>query len=265
MRDEAKKVDANVGFLGAGGIASALAKGLCGSGRFAGKIFMYNPTASKVAALKNLYPEKIFAAASNQEVLDNSGVVIPAVLPGVLRQIAPSLKFRSELEVIHIATDIKLSEAASWYAPSRGVARAVPLPFASMRIGPLVLYGGGSLTREVFSLLGVIVDAPTEKDLEVMAAITGMMVSYHALAGETAKWGASKGAEFPGVLRYVTLMNEALSALMREECSGDVDAFLADNTTPRGMNELGLKMTREGGVYATWLEALGKIGARYGL
>jgi pyrroline-5-carboxylate reductase len=258
-------LNTTLGFIGAGGIASALARGFCTSENFSGKIFMHNRSSEKILAMKRLFPDRIFVAESNQELIDKSEVIFPAVLPDVLRKIASELKFSPENRVVHIAAGIKLSDTISWFAPAQSVVRAVPLPFAERRIGPIVLFGSDPEISKLLSLIGSVVEVSTEKTLEVLAAITGMMVSYYALAGETIKWGMSKGVFFDDALQYTTSMNEALSVMMRNECDADIEAFLVKNTTPNGMNELGLKIIRESDAYASWKNALEEIGKRYGL
>jgi pyrroline-5-carboxylate reductase len=259
------KIDTAVGFLGCGGIASALTEGLCGASDFTGRIFVFNRNPAKAEALEALCPDKVKAVRSNQDVVDAAEVIFPALVPDVLRQVAPSLRIRPENRIVHIAAGIKLAEARSWFEPAASIVRCVPLPFAARRMGPVVLYGEDAKCESLLALLGSVVKVGTEKDLEILAAITGMMVSYYALVGETVRWGMSKGIDFKSALDYTTLMNEALSVLMRNDCTEDIEPFLLKHTTPNGMNELGLRIMRGSGAYAAWTEALEQIGRRYGL
>ena len=147
----------NIGFMGTGGIATALAKGFCSSDGFDGVIWVFDRNEYKMDALKKLYPDKIAVAQSNQEVIDNAKVIFPTLLPAVLRDVAPTLKFSSENHVIHLAAGIKIEEAEPWFVPSASIVRTVPLPFASRRMGPLVYFGNDPLSEELLSLLGVVV------------------------------------------------------------------------------------------------------------
>ncbi len=128
-----------------------------------------------------------------------------------------------------------------------------------------MLYGDDVKSKALLGLLGSVLKVSTEKDLEILAAITGMMVSYYASVGETVKWGMSKGIDFQSVLQYTTFMNEALSTLMRNDCTENIETFLLENTTPCGMNELGLKIMRDSNAYKPWVEALEQIGKHYKL
>ncbi|ANZ44384.1 NAD(P)-binding domain-containing protein [Cloacibacillus porcorum] len=258
-------VNDKVGFIGTGGIATALAKGFCSSSDFQGKVFVFDINEARTAALKALYPEKIIVASSNQELVDNADIVFPTLLPTVLEKVAPGINFRRENHIIHIAAGTKIAKAAPWFAPSESVVRAVPLPFAARRIGPVVLFGDDKVSYDLLSLLGAVVKVNTEKDLEVLAAVTGIMVPYYGLVGEVVRWCMTKGLDFKSALNYTTYMNEALSTLMRQECTEDIEAFMLENTTPNGMNELGWNEMKATDGYKPWRDSLEKIGRHYDL
>jgi pyrroline-5-carboxylate reductase len=260
-----KKMNSRVGFIGAGGIAAALAKGLCGSEDFEGKVYVHDIDTTRAEALRNCCPDSVIVADSNQQVIDSAEFVFPALLPHVLEQVAPSLAFRGENRIIHIAAGIKLSNAAPWFAPAKSIVRAVPLPFASERIGPVFLYEKKKKSGELLSLLGSVVKMKTERELEVLAVVTGLMASYYGLIGEIVKWCASRDMEIQSSLEYTNRMCEALSQHMRSGCTEDLEGFIMEHTTPMGTNELALNMLREKGAYSHWIEALDKIGERYGV
>lgn len=256
----------NIGFLGTGGIASAMARGIAVSPRFCGKIFLsVHKNRSRAHEIKELYPDKITITESNQELLDNSEIIFPAVLPNVLENIASKLKFKKTHKIIHIAAGTKISKAAPWYAPASVIVRAVPLPFSSMNMGPVVIYGDDADCEETISILGSPVKVHSERDLEILASVTGLMVPYYGLVGEILGWCMGKGLDFRSSADYVCCMNEALSAFMRNECTCDIDSFMKENTTPGGTNEMALRIIKEKNAYAPWSQALEEIGKRYGL
>ncbi|MEG1911260.1 MAG: NAD(P)-binding domain-containing protein [Cloacibacillus sp.] len=258
-------VNVKIGFIGTGGIATALAKGFCTAPEFEGKVYVFDINKERTDCLKKLYPDKIIVAASNQELVNNVDVVFPTLLPMVLEKVAPEINFRKANHVIHIAAGTKISKAAPWFAPAQSVVRAVPLPFAARKIGPVVLFGDDELSREVLALLGTIVKVKSEKDLEVLAAVTGVMVPYYGLVGEIVRWCMTKDLDFKSALDYTSYMNEALSTLMREDCTEDIEAFMLENTTPGGMNELGWDEMKATDGYGPWRSALEKIGKHYDL
>ena len=254
---------ARVGFIGTGGIAAALVRGLCGSERFNGKIYVHDIDASKTEALHNCYPDFVIVADSNQQLINSVEFVFPALLPKVLEQVVPQLTFREENRIIHIAAGIKLLKAEPWFTPSKSVVRAVPLPFAGKRIGPVILYGGDEKSLELLSLIGSVVNVKTERELEVLAVVTGLMAPYYNLMGEIVRWCVSRNMKFQDALEYTNRMCEALSQLMRCDCSEDMEGFLMEHITPMGTNELALNMLKEDKAYEPWIAALDKIGERY--
>lgn len=258
-------LNTTIGFMGTGGIATALAKGFCSSPDFLGKVYLFDINPERPVAVQKLYPEKVIVAKSNQDLVDNAEVVFPTLLPNVLEKIAPDIKFRTTNHIIHIAAGTKVSKATPWFLPAQSIVRAVPLPFAARRIGPVVLFGDDQLSEELLSLLGEVVKVRTEKDLEILAAVTGVMVPYYGLLGEIVRWCMTKDLDFKSALDYTTYMSEALSTLMREDCTEDIEAFMLENTTPGGMNELGWDEMKESSAYTPWKIALEKIGKHYDL
>jgi pyrroline-5-carboxylate reductase len=259
-------ISENVGFIGSGGIATAMARGLLKAPGFTGSIYLsVHKNAARAEAVQALAPERVVLTGSNQEIIDKTIFVVPALLPKVLEEVAPKLKFRRENHIIHITAFWKLAAVASWYAPACGLVRSVPLPFSADRMGPVVVYGDDEEGVALLSQIGSVVRVKTEKDLETLAALTGMMDAYYGAVAEMVGWCETKGMDFQSALDYATEMNEALSVHMRRNCTEDVETFLRENATPGGTNELGLKTLREAQAYKPWSEALEKIGKRYGI
>lgn len=260
------KTDVSVGFIGTGGIAAAIVQGLCGAEGFKGKIFLSVHKSRMIAeTLRSLAPERVYITESNQEIIDKAEVIFPTLLPGMLTGIVSELRFREENHIIHVAAGMKLAEVSPLFAPAKSIIRAVPLPFASKRIGPVVFCGEDGLSCGLLSLLGLPVAADTERELEVLASVTGIMVSYYGLVAKIVEWCCQKKMGFQNALDYTCSMNEALSALMRQECGEDVEKFMLANTTPKGMNELALNIMRSTGAYEPWFKALEEVGKHYGL
>lgn len=254
----------NVGFIGTGGIASAMAKGFCTSPRFKGKVLLSvhrNP--QRAERLKAQFPDKVEIHRSNQEIADGALIVAPCILPAKLKEVVTAVRFRKEHRIIHLAAGTSLALAKKYCAPAEHVVRTVPMPFSSMRMGPLVFYGDDPLLEDVLGCIGTVLKVKEEKDLSILAAVTGLMVPYYQLVATIAEWCGGKGMDEKTAADFTCLMHEALAVLMRSECDGDFEAFMDENTTPGGTNEMALSMLKEAGVYEPWKIALEKIGKRY--
>ena len=257
-------VNSTLGFVGTGGITSFLVRGLCSAPDFTGRINLsVHKNREKADRLKELFPERIDIFTSNQETADRSDIVFVAVLPQQHEEVVKRIAFRPEQRVVHITGGVKLEKSLPWYAPAHSAVRAIPLPFAARRKGPVLFYGEDALSLALFEMIGDVVKVGSERDLEVLGPVTGMMVPYYALIAEYVKWGESKGLDFRTALDYVCYMNGALSDFMRTDCTEDVERFLEENSTPGGVNELGLRLMRGRDGYAPWSETLDALYERY--
>ena len=241
-----------------------MVRGFCVSPEFTGKINLsVHKHREKAEALKALFPERVSIYESNQAAADGSDVVFICVLPQQHEAAVRALSFRADQRVMHITGGVKLADSLALYAPAKSAARAIPLPFAALRTGPLLFYGEDDMLAQLMSLIGALVRVKSECELEILGPVTGMMVPYYALLGESVRWAMDKGLSFRTALDYSSIMNETLSSFMRTDCGEDVESFLTENSTPGGVNELGLKLLRERGFYGQWREVLEAVYERY--
>lgn len=257
-------ISGSVGFIGTGGISSFIARGLLSSPEFTGHVYLtVHKNREKADALKALAPERVTICASNQEAADASDLLFIAVLPSQHDDVVKALRFSSRNHIIHITGGAKLEKSMPLYAAAASVVRAIPLPFAARRKGPILYYGNDDLSKALLSLLGSVITLESERGFEILGPITGMMVPYYALIAEYVKWGEAQGLDFRTAMDYTCRMNETLSDFMRTDCGEDIEKFLTDNSTPGGVNELGLRMLRGGNAYDPWRGTLDALYVRY--
>ncbi len=257
-------LSASVGFIGTGGISSFIARGLLGSPDFTGDIFVtVHKNRAKAEALKALSPERVTICESNQAAADASDILFIAVLPQQHEEVVKNIKFSARNHIIHITGGAKLEKSMPLYADAASAVRSIPLPFAARRKGPVLYYGTDPLSRSLLEMLGSVVEVRDERDFEILGPITGMMVPYYALLAQYVKWGEQRGLDFRTALDYAGYMNEALSDFMRTDCTEDIEHFLTENSTPGGVNELGLRLLREENAYEPWSRTLDALYERY--
>ena len=259
-------MNVNVGFIGCGTLGGSIATGLAKAPEFKGKIILSDPfNRANIDRLYSLYPEKVLPVDSHEELLKQAEIIFPAVLPTLLPDIMSGLTFTERHKVIHVAAGIDLAEGRKYYGNAGKVLRAVPLPFASRRMGPMVLFGDDEDCQKLFSLFGTLINVPTEKDLEVLAVHTALMVPYYAVINEVVKWSMKKGMPFEKARDYICSMNSALSSLMVEDDIRDIEAYMASISTAGGTNEEAHRILNESEAYSPWHTAMESVGKRYGL
>lgn len=239
-----------LGFIGAGSIADKMVRGFLLAPEFTGNIVLWVHKNTKYAdALKALAPERIIISYNAQEIIDKSDAVFIAVLPTVLHEALSVLKFTGKNHVISIVGGSRIAETMECYKGAASICRAIPLPFCARRIGPVLLYGKDELSHKIMSLIGKVVTLSDQNEFDILGPITGMMVPYFAFVAEYAQWAQKHGMSCKTALDYTCYMNSALSDFMQTDCTEDFEAFLTENATPGGVNELGLKVLREKGTY----------------
>jgi pyrroline-5-carboxylate reductase len=242
-----------VGFIGAGNMAAALARGwgdpvLCtdsGSGR-------------AQALAEELGGE---AAGSNAEVASNADVIIlahkPAQLEAVAREAGPAAR-----AVVSLLARVTVEELRAAY-PDTPVVRVQPNTPAEVRRGVTLLAEPaedplGSDVEALFERVGTVVRLP-EPLLDAAAACSGVGPAYGALVAEA--WvdaAIRRGIPAPVAQRLVTETMAGSAELLRAR---DHDTFRLRRqvTSPGGTTARGLAALERGGLRAAFASAMDDV------
>lgn len=226
-----------VGFVGAGSMAAAMARGLVGEAE--GMLFTDSGSGRATDLARELGGE---AVGSNRELAERADLVVLAVKPANLEEAADELGAAKAMLSLLGATS--LDRVGSLF-PEAEVARAMPNLAVEVRRG--VLCVAGSLDAEVRGLLevlGHVVELPDSK-LDAATAVMGCAPAYLALAVEAiAAAGAAAGLEEELARELVVETTAGTAELLRERHPADLRAAVA---SPGGSTEAGLEaLEREG-------------------
>jgi pyrroline-5-carboxylate reductase len=245
-----------VGFIGAGNMARALARGwgdpvLCtdsGSGR-----------AKRLA--EELGGE---AVESNRELAERADLVILAHKPAQLTEVAWEAAEAAKAVVSLLARTPQADVRAAY--PGVPVFRIEPNTAALLRRGVLAFAEPDAQTdqalreqvRELFARVGTVVDVP-ERLMTIAGACSGVGPAYWALLVEAQVDGAVK-AGMPAAMA-ATLVTETMAgaaALIREH-GGDTLAVRREVASPGGATSRGLAALERGGVRAAFAAAMDDV------
>jgi pyrroline-5-carboxylate reductase len=242
-----------VGFIGSGNMARALARGwgdpvLCtdaGSGRAA-------------ALAAELGGE---ALASNRELAERADVVVlahkPAQLAAVAAEAAPAAKV-----VVSLLARTPQADVRAAY-PGATVFRIEPNTPVELRAGVLafavpdapVADDDRAAVRELFERVGTVVEVP-EALMGVAGACSGVGPAYWALLAEAhVEAAVRRGMPAPLAARLVTETMAGAAALLRAR-GGDTLAVRREVTSPGGTTARGLAALERGGVRAAMHAAM---------
>lgn len=226
-----------VGFIGSGNMAAAIARGW--AGEFEAMQFSDSGSGRAQALAEELGGE----VASNEEIARRADLVVLAVKPGMLDEVAPSLQEAGQ--VVSVLSVVSLERLRAAFPGAEHVLRVMPNVGAEVRHGVLCVAGSASEeARAKLQLLGHVVEI-RDRDFDEATAIMGCAPAYLALAVEAlAEAGAEAGLD-PELARELVVETTAGTAeLLRRRHPAEVRRAV---TSPGGSTEAGLEaLDREG-------------------
>lgn len=225
-----------IGFVGSGSMAAAIARGW--AGEFEQMLFSDSGSGRAQALAEELGGE----AVGNEEIARRADLVLLAVKPNKLEQVAPQLAGVARLVSVLAVVPLERLRAAF---PRAEALRVMPNVGVEVRKGVLCVAGDADEeVRAKLALLGHVVEIP-DSDFDEATAIMGCTPAYLALAVEAlADAGAAAGLDAELARELVVETTAGTAELLRVRHPADVRKAVA---SPGGSTEAGLEaLDREG-------------------
>jgi pyrroline-5-carboxylate reductase len=245
-----------VGFIGSGNMARALARGWCDP------VLCTDNGSGRAAALAAEVGGE--AVPSNRELAERADIVVLAHKPAQLAAVAEEVDGAARVVVSLLARTSQADLRAAY--PGATVFRIEPNTAVGVRQGVLAFAipdapvdaGSEQAVRELFSRVGTVVDVP-EPLMGVAGACSGVGPAYWALLVE-AHVEAAVRRGMPAALA-TTLVNETMagSAALLRERGGDTLGMRREVTSPGGTTARGLAALERGGVRAAFASAMDDV------
>ncbi len=246
-----------IAILGAGSMGGAIARGLSRSGLAAGGVTTTNRSRAKAAELDGLVGVSSIALeehpTGNTDAAAAADVVLvgvkPAMVPDLLREIAPAL--RPGAIVVSLAAGVTIATFEEILGEGVAVLRSMPNTPAlvgravtGLAAGSLADQAAVATVRRLFETVGTVIEVP-ESQIDALSTISGSGPAYFfLLVEEFTKAALGKG------------FSEAESRLMAEqtfigaaallEASGEDPAELRRRvTSPKGTTERAIAVFQE--------------------
>ncbi|MBN2231246.1 MAG: pyrroline-5-carboxylate reductase [Deltaproteobacteria bacterium] len=258
-----------IGIIGTGNMGRALIGGLlAGSDRPA--ITATDAAAAARDAAAAAFPA-ITTAASNREVVENSGVIIlavkPPIIPAILAEIADGLAGGDRL-VISIAAGVSLATIEAALSEDVPVIRTMPSTPALIRRGVTALAAGKratpahrDLAAAIFARLGATVEVP-EPLMNAVTAVSGSGPAYIFLVIE-ALLDAAVAQGIPRDLARTLVVETVAGAAAMVRETGQQPMALKDMVaSPGGTTIAGLAALEDRGLRGAFFAAIGAARKR---
>jgi pyrroline-5-carboxylate reductase len=244
-----------IGLIGAGNMASALARGL------GEPALVADVDRSRAEALAAEIGGQV--ADSNAQAAEGSDAVILCHKPPQLATVAAEIRDHADA-VISILGGTPIAAIEDAY-PDRPVYRFMPSIPVEVRQG-VVCYAPGSRAadgpeaevRELFGRLGTLVELP-EASIDAATAVMSCGPAFYALVVESlVDAGVAHGLE-PDVTATMAVETLAGTAAVLREGGNDTRDLRRRVTSPGGMTERGLAALERGGVRAAFEDAVAAV------
>jgi pyrroline-5-carboxylate reductase len=230
----------SIAFIGGGNMAVALISGLTQRGFSGERITVADPAPEALQRLLTEYGVR--PAADNAHAVQNAQVVILAVKPQFLRDVAvgvaPHLSIGSL--VISIAAGIPYTALTRWLGSRATVIRTMPNRPAFNGCGATALYAPPpvgapqrALAEAIMSAVGTTVWVEHESQLDTVTALSGSGPAYFFLLMEALEAAAHARGLPADVAHELTLQTAFGSAQMARQ-SRDELATLREQVTSKG-------------------------------
>ena len=247
-----------VGLLGIGHIAAALVAGWR-LGDDGPRHLLLSPRNAETAARLTATYAGVEMAADNQAVLDRAETIILCLRPQVVEAALAPLRFTARHRIVSLVAALDLDRVAAMVAPARDIVRAVPMPFAAARRGPLAIFPHSAWASALLAPLGDVIAAPTAAAYDRFCSVTAMMSAYFRFLGTVTDWLAADGIPPDLAARYVAGQFDALSREPARVPTIDFDRLIAGFATKGGINEQLRRDLEAAGVFEALTGALDRV------
>ncbi len=251
-------------FIGAGNMARSLIGGLVADGWDPACISVSDPDPDQIAGITRLFA--IVSAPDNVAAAENSEIVVLAVKPQVMHQVAQELasvvQARQPL-VISIAAGIRSSDLQRWLGGDCALVRCMPNTPALVQSGATAMFATRAvnddqkaLAENIMRAVGLVLWVDDESKMDAVTALSGSGPAYFFLVIEALQEaGESLGLDRE-TARLLALQTAFGAAKMALESSDDPAVLRQRVTSPGGTTEKALQVLEQGGLRTLFNDAL---------
>lgn len=225
-----------IGILGVGTIATNVIEAMQKLNPQAHTFYLSPRSAKRSSQLMQKY-QNCIQLNSNQEVVQQSQVVVVSVLPSQVDQVLTELSFRPDHLIASFIAGRPPSEIAKLTSPASHVAQLIPLPPIELHKGPLLICPGIPQLLEVFDGLGDVIAIDAEENIKVFSTASAIMSTYFRLTNEVIDWISNQGIDRTLATKYVTSLFEGLGIEANHIPPELLGSMVKEHETPGGLNE----------------------------
>lgn len=251
-------------FIGAGNMARSLIVGLLQDNANVA-LRVADPDQHQLDAIRKHWPD-VLATTDNLEAMQGADIVVLAVKPQIMREVAESLADTAQRNrplFVSIAAGIREEALNRWLGGSLPIVRCMPNTPALVQAGATGLYANAlvsdpqrSAAESILRAVGITLWFDDEAKLDAVTAISGSGPAYFFLVME-AMQAAAEQLGIEAADAHLLIMQTALGAAKLALESGELPGDLRQKVTSKGgTTEAALKVLTNGGLHELFAQAL---------
>tara|TARA_B100000676_G_C17962589_1_gene778485 strand:+ start:319 stop:1149 length:831 start_codon:yes stop_codon:yes gene_type:complete len=189
------KIQSDISFIGSGAMANAIIGGLINKGVHPKYISASDKEKEKCNILEKKYGIQV--STSNTEIAENAEIIIFAVKPNSLKEVASSVKRiinKNDSLIISIVAGVEIETINDWLGGNRKIIRCMPNTSTLINHGVTGMYAPKNIPLEkveiaenILSTVGSVHRIQNENLLDSITAISGSGPAYFFLFLEILK------------------------------------------------------------------------------
>lgn len=241
-----------IAFIGSGNMARSLILGLLRDNSTPLEIRVSDPDQNQLNAIRQYWPD-IITSTHNNQVIKDADVVVLAVKPQVMKEVALTLADTCQSTrplIVSVAAGIKADSLQQWLGGDLPIVRCMPNTPALVQAGATGLFANDlvsniqkSQAESILRSVGVTVWFDHESALDAVTATSGSGPAYFFLVMEAMQAAAQQ----------LGLPEKEANLLVIQTALGAAKLALESQESPA---ELRRKVTSKGGTTAAALEVL---------
>ena len=244
-----------IGFIGAGNMASSLIKGLIASGHPANHLWVSDTNQQTLQSLAA--NAAINTTTSNNDLVNAVGVIVLAVKPQILRQVAEAITRElkgHDILVVSIAAGISQESLSQWLGKNVAIVRCMPNTPALVQTGATALHANENVSDEqrdlaenILRAVGISLWVDHESELDAVTAISGSGPAYYFLLMEAMEKTALELGLDEQTARLLVQQTALGAAKIALEADESPEALRKKVTSPGGTTQQALETFEQGG------------------
>lgn len=245
----------NIGFIGAGNMASALIGGLCKSGFPAERLYVSDLDENKLQPLVTTF--RLNTCATNQDLLEQCQVIVLAVKPQVMKDLVTGLHISdSDRLYLSIAAGIRTDHLLAWFGQEVALVRAMPNTPALVQAGAAGLFANSVVTDEqrkiaenIMSAVGLALWVEQESQLDAVTALSGSGPAYFFYLMEAMEEAGAELGLAADLVHSLTVQTALGAAKLAQTATENPQQLRKRVTSPGGTTEAAINhMQSENGL-----------------